>query len=72
MAKRKVTNPKIQFVWWGFDENWLKRWGIWEYPGKDSPAREIMTKPFFYGLCLGILEIRFWTWEDKDIKNAKT
>lgn len=48
----KIGN--LQFVWWGL---W-KGIALWHYPKDLAPI--FNGKPIFYGLVLGIIELRYF------------
>lgn len=55
---------KIQFVWW-----W--RWPTvhwWKYPSSRSGYYKYSDKPIFWGLDLGVFELRFWP--EKTLKDV--
>jgi len=59
--KAKLTGEerimdKVQFVWWW---RW-PRFKWWHFPRHPSGYYEFVSHPMFYGLYLGIVEIRFW------------
>lgn len=54
--KRKFGIDTIQFVWW-----WrLPHFKWWKFPQPPSGYYKFSTKPIFWGLYLGIVEIRFF------------
>lgn len=48
---------KIQFVWWGL--HWVG-FHVWAYPVTYKSQRVFHNTPIFFGLCLGIVEIRYF------------
>lgn len=56
---------KVQFVWW--KERPALKW--WKYPHAGSTFYKHYNQPFFYGLYLGVVELRFWL--NQELRHTK-
>ena len=61
---------KWQFVWWGLTTGLYKRFGLWGWPRDYKTDPIYKGIPLFYGLVLGLFEIRYFPDREKLEENC--